>query len=244
MSTPWQQMSDSLPVSSLTCPSPRLSPDTKSSLLPAQLHVDGNETVPIIAKNSTHHCSSKKYAVFRRASITLWVSDRASRTCTCIRLQWLSTLYRTRLWKTKLSVNPGHRRHFAPIGMPPGQRPNILVNLLKEHISWYVLLVSFTIINIQLHKRVALTLSWACVSHKFPASCGWRTLQSFHKRQRLFNIIWFCLGHDIVANRSGIAKTIPECWAFVHVASQLGQNAYDVPDLHLAWSSTASFCIA
>ena len=43
ISTPWQQMSASLPCSLSACPSP-------ASLLPAQLHVlhvNGNETVPI-----------------------------------------------------------------------------------------------------------------------------------------------------------------------------------------------------
>ena len=45
MSTPWQRMSDSLPSSVSACPSP-------ASPLPAQLHVDGNETVPTIANNT------------------------------------------------------------------------------------------------------------------------------------------------------------------------------------------------
>ena len=62
MSTPWQQTSESLPACVRVCPSPvstcpsqRLSVDASSSLLPAQLqvlHVDGNETVPTIAKNT------------------------------------------------------------------------------------------------------------------------------------------------------------------------------------------------
>ena len=59
MSTPWQQMSDSLPASSSACPSPastcpsqRLLIDANFSLLPSQLHVDVNDTVPNIAKNA------------------------------------------------------------------------------------------------------------------------------------------------------------------------------------------------
>ena len=44
MNIPWQHMADSQPTSVSAGPSP-------SSLLPAQLHVDSNETVPTIAEN-------------------------------------------------------------------------------------------------------------------------------------------------------------------------------------------------
>ena len=39
----------------------------------------------------------------------------------------------------------------------------------------------------------------------------------------------------IVANRPGMLGLVP-------MASRLGQNTYDVPDLHLSWSSIALFC--
>ena len=45
MSTPWQQMFGSPPASASTCTSPAF-------LLPGQVHVNGNETVPTIAKNA------------------------------------------------------------------------------------------------------------------------------------------------------------------------------------------------
>ena len=38
--------------------------------------------------------------------------------------------------------------------------------------------------------RIVLTLSLASVSHWFPPSCGWRSLQPFHKRQRLISIMF------------------------------------------------------
>ena len=50
MTTPWSQMFDSPPASASACLFQRLSLHTTSSLLPAQLYEDGNETVT----SSTH----------------------------------------------------------------------------------------------------------------------------------------------------------------------------------------------
>ena len=52
MSTPWQQMSASLPASSSACTFQILSFHTSSSLPPVQLHEDGNENIT----SNTHHC--------------------------------------------------------------------------------------------------------------------------------------------------------------------------------------------
>ena len=74
-------------------------------------------TVLVLKVVNTAFCSAGKYTV--SVCIALGVSDRSRYTMyeTAVAIYISDT---TRLWKTNVSVNLGHHKHFATTGMPLG----------------------------------------------------------------------------------------------------------------------------